>query len=237
MIKASDQTLKVEQNDLGEDVGQIIRFPNPDERRLVKPELAIAPPEKKGTSPNQGYAATGRTREYLTETEMDKLLVQSKQFGRASHHQRNYAIVLMTYRHGLRASEAADMRWSDIDFDKGTVLVRRCKGSDDSTHFLQGDELRALRKLQRESKPSPFIFGGMAETAISTLVKRLGGKAGHYLLGFPVHAHMLRHSCGYYLANKGIDTRTIQAYLGHKNIENTVRYTKLAPGKFKGLWS
>jgi type 1 fimbriae regulatory protein FimB len=232
-MKASDQTLKVEQNDLGEDVGQIIRFPNPDERHLVKPELAIATVEKKGTSPNQGYAATGRTREYLTESEVDQLLAQAKKFGRASQQQRNYTIVLMVYRHGLRASEAADLRWTDIDFDKGTILVRRCKGSDDSTHFLQGDEMRALRKLQREAKPSPFVFGAIAETAISTLVKRIGKN----LYTFPIHAHMLRHSCGYYLANKGIDTRTIQAYLGHKNIENTVRYTKLSPNKFKGLWS
>jgi type 1 fimbriae regulatory protein FimB len=237
MINAGDQTLKVEQNDSGDDVGQVLRFPTPDERHLVKGGLAIALPEKKGTSPNKGHAATGRTREHLTESEINLLLGEAKKSGRAGNRTRNHTLILMIYRHGLRAAEASDMRWTDIDFDKGTVLVRRCKGSDDSTHFLEGDELRSLRKLQRESASSPFVFGGMAETAISTLVKRLGGGKAGTLLGFPIHAHMLRHSCGYYLANKGVDTRTIQAYLGHRNIENTVRYTKISPTRFKGLFS
>ena len=228
MMEDIAQQSKVEQTDL-DDMGQVIRFPNSDERHLVKAGLAIAP-QKKGTSPNKGNLATGRTREHFYESEVDLLLAKAKKTGRNTH--RNFSIVLMTYRHGLRASEAADLRWTDIDLEQGKILIRRKKRSDDSTHFLQGDELRAIRKLQRESKPSPFVFGGMDSTAISAMIKRLG--AG--LFSFPVHAHMLRHSCGYYLANKGVDLRIIQEYLGHREIKNTVRYTKLSPNKFKGLW-
>ncbi|MBT9159571.1 MAG: Tyrosine recombinase XerC [Dehalococcoidia bacterium] len=141
------------------------------------------------------------------------------------------------YRHGLRVCECADLRWSDFDFAEGTLLVRRIKGSKTGTHYLEGHELRALRRWQRLAPSSPFVFTGtngspLAAVAISTMIKRLG--AG--LFQFPIHAHMLRHSCGYYLANKGIDTRTIQDYLGHRNIQNTERYTALSPLKFKGLW-
>ena len=53
---------------------------------------------------------------------------------------------------------------------------------------------------------------------------------------FPVHTHMLRHACGFKLANDGVDTRALQAYLGHKSIQHTVRYTELAPTRFKGFW-
>lgn len=191
----------------------------------------------KGTSPNKGHRATGRSREYLTIAEMEQLLEAAKKSGRNSF--RNFVLCLLIYRHGLRVSEAADLRWSDVNFGEGTMLVRRLKGSKDSTHYLEGDELRSLRKLQREqAQASPFLFtdgkgSPLANTAIASMIKRLG--VG--LFSFPIHAHMLRHACGYFLANKGIDTRTIQDYLGHRNIQNTERYTQLAPNKFKGLWS
>ena len=95
-----------------------------------------------------------------------------------------------------------------------------------------------LRRLQREYPASPFVFqssrkGPLANDSIGGIVEQAGELAG---LPFPTHAHMLRHGTGYYLANKGVDTRTIQAYLGHRNIQHTVRYTELAPGRFKGLW-
>jgi integrase len=100
-----------------------------------------------------------------------------------------------------------------------------------------GDELRALRALKREVK-SPFIFVSERGAPFSTsgfakLVERAGIEAK---MPFKVHPHMLRHSTGYALANKGIDTRTLQAYLGHRSIQSTVRYTELAPGRFKNLW-
>jgi type 1 fimbriae regulatory protein FimB len=231
MLEDSAQSSKVEQSE----VGQVLRFPSKDERHLFKPP--IAPVEKKGTSPNKGYEATGRTREHLTPNEMDRLLDAVKKFGRESCRHRNHTIVLMMYRHGLRVAEAASLRWSDVSLEDGSIYVRRLKGSKDSTHPLQGDEIRALRRLQRESKTSPYLFVDskgtpLKETAIASMIKR----AGEGLLGFPIHSHMMRHSCGHYLASKGIDTRTIQDYLGHSNIMHTVRYTQLSANKFRNLW-
>ena len=115
--------------------------------------------------------------------------------------------------------------------------VRRVKGSKPSTQPIMGDELRALRALQREAKGA-FVFetergGPFDANSINTLIKRIGVKAK---LPFGIHAHMLRHSTGFYLANKGTDTRTIQAYLGHSNIQHTVRYTDISPVRFKNLW-
>jgi site-specific recombinase XerD len=108
-----------------------------------------------------------------------------------------------------------------------------------STHPLEGDELRALRRHQRESPESPFVFvsergAPLTAPGFSRMVERAGVEAN---LGIKVHAHMLRHACGYALANRGTDTRTLQAYLGQKNIQNTTRYAALAPDRFKGLWS
>jgi site-specific recombinase XerD len=99
------------------------------------------------------------------------------------------------------------------------------------------DELRALRDLKRQSA-SPFVFasergGPFAPSGFAKLLVRAGEEAG---MGFKVHPHMLRHACGYALANKGIDTRTLQAYLGHRSINSTTRYAALAPGRFKNIW-
>lgn len=210
------------------DVGEILAFPAKQKIRLV--------PQPKGTSPNKGHKATGRTREHLEASEVELLLEAAKQQERNGW--RNYCLILTMYRHALRVGEAADLRWTDINFGDGRIFVRRSKGSNDSTHFLEGDEIRALKRLQRESPSSPYIFlasGGspLATSAIASMIKRIG-KA---VLPFPVHSHMLRHSCGHYLAMKGTDTRTIQDYLGHVCIRHTVRYTALSPSKFRGLWS
>lgn len=225
MVEADTRVSKVEQ---AAEVGEVLAFPVKREMRLVKP--------LKGTSPNKGHQATGRTREHLEPSEVELLLSEAKRRGRNAW--RNYCLILMMYRHGLRVGEAADLRWSDINFADGRILVRRLKGSRDSTHFLEGDEIRALKRLQRESPSSPYVFvaadgAPLATTAIASMVKR----TGRGVLPFPVHAHMLRHSCGHYLAMKGVDTRTIQDYLGHVCIRHTVRYTALSPSKFRGLWS
>ena len=107
--------------------------------------------------------------------------------------------------------------------------VRRAKKGTPATHPVVGDEMRAVRKLQREQDPkSPFTTAGFAR-----MVERAGVEAR---LGFPAHPHMLRHACGFALANKGHDTRALQAYLGHRNIQHTVRYTELSPGRFKDFW-
>ena len=97
-----------------------------------------------------------------------------------------------------------------------------------------------LRKLQRDQEPkSAFVFTSepgspFAMAGVARMLERAGVEAK---LGFKVHPHMLRHACGFALANKGHDTRSIQAYLGHKNIQHTVRYTELSPNRFKDFWS
>jgi type 1 fimbriae regulatory protein FimB/type 1 fimbriae regulatory protein FimE len=152
---------------------------------------------------------------------------------------RDATMILVAYRHGLRVSELVDLRWDQIDFHRATLAVRRVKQGSPSTHPIQGDELRALRRLQREQEPkSPFVFTSergapFGPTGFARLVERAGIAAK---LGFKVHPYMLRHACGFALANKGHDTRALQAYLGHRNIQHTVRYTELSPDRFKDFW-
>jgi integrase len=148
-------------------------------------------------------------------------------------------MVLVAYRHGLRASELTDLRWEQVDFRTATLHVRRVKQGTPSTHPILGDELRALRLLQREQEPrSPFVFtserGAPFTTAGFARMVERAGKAAK--LTFKPHPHMLRHACGFALANRGHDTRALQAYLGHRNIQHTVRYTELSPTRFKNFW-
>ena len=148
-------------------------------------------------------------------------------------------MVLVAYRHGLRAAEVVALRWDAIDFGHGRLHVSRAKNGSPSVHPLSGRELRALRRLQREQEPqSPFVFTSERGSPFSAagfrkMVARLGVAAK---FDVPIHPHMLRHGCGYKLANDGVDTRSLQAYLGHKNIQHTVRYTELAPTRFKDFW-
>jgi integrase len=177
-----------------------------------------------------------RTREYLTEAEVEKLMNAAKG---NRHGHRDATMVLVAYRHGLRASELVDLRWEQVEFKTATLHVRRVKKGTPSTHPILGDELRALRRLQREQEPkSAFVFTSERGSPFTTagfarMVERAGIEAK---LGFKVHPHMLRHACGYALANRGHDTRALQAYLGHKNIQHTVRYTELSPLRFKDFW-
>lgn len=148
-------------------------------------------------------------------------------------------MILVAFRHGLRAAELVALQWHAIDFARAEIHIARVKGSTSATHPLTGRELRMLRRLQREQNPkSSFVFTSERGTPFATggyrkMVARLGVAAG---FDFPVHPHMLRHACGYALANRGTDTRTIQSYLGHRNIQHTVRYTELAPARFRNLW-
>jgi hypothetical protein len=137
----------------------------------------------------------------------------------------------------MRASELCELQWSDIEFETATLHIRRTKGGTATTHPLLGDEMRALRVLKRDAK-SPFIFVSERDApftvaGLQKLVERAGVAAK---IGFKVHPYMLRHATGFVLANRGTDTRTLQAYLGHRSIQSTVRYTELAPGRFKNLW-
>ncbi len=152
---------------------------------------------------------------------------------------RDATMVLLAYRHGLRPIELVTLRWDAIDFAHGQIHVSRAKNGSPSVHPLSGVELRALRRLKREQDPpSPFVFTSERGSPFTTagwrkMMARLGVAAK---LGFATHPHMLRHACGFQLANQGTDTRTLQAYLGHRNIQHTVRYTELSPTRFKNLW-
>jgi integrase len=187
-------------------------------------------------TPKRPPNAELRTREYLTDVEVDRLTEAAKG---NRHGHRDATMILVAYRHGLRAAELADLRWDQIEFASATLHVRRVKRGTPSTHPILGDELRALRRLQREQGPkSTFVFTSERGTPFTTaglarMVERAGEAAG---LGFKAHPHMLRHACGYALSNKGHDTRALQAYLGHRNIQHTVRYTELSPDRFKDFW-
>jgi type 1 fimbriae regulatory protein FimB/type 1 fimbriae regulatory protein FimE len=189
------------------------------------------------TTPIRKPNAELRTREYLTEQEVDRLMKAAKtnRYGA-----RDAAMILIAYRHGLRAAELVDLRWDQVEFGRNAVLhVRRVKNGVASTHPLQGDEIRALRALMPEGKrTSPFVFvSERGAPFIPAGFARMLGRAGVAAkFAFVVHPHMLRHGCGYKLANDGHDTRSLQAYLGHKNIQHTCRYTELSPTRFRDFW-
>jgi type 1 fimbriae regulatory protein FimB/type 1 fimbriae regulatory protein FimE len=206
---------------------------------MTKSTLRLVPPtnEKRTVGiPKRLANAKYRRREYLTPTEVERLLKAASK-NRQGH--RDSTMILVCYRHGLRVSELVSLEWSQVDFNAANLHVRRVKGSTDAVHPIRGDELRALRRLQREQDPkSAFVFTSERGSPFSTagflrMVQRAGEAAA---LGFSVHPHMLRHATGFKLANDGVDTRTLQAYLGHKSIGNTVRYTELSATRFKDLW-
>src|SRR5262249_29353293 len=183
----------------------------------------------------ENVTVAGRMREYLTEKEVDRLVEVAKQ-NRWGH--RDGTAILIAYRHGLRASELVALRWSEIELQTGRLHVRRAKGGAPSVHPISARESRALRRLQRESPASPFVFISERGAPLSVAgYQRMVARAGDAArFGFLVHSHMLRHGCGFKLAADGQDTRAIQAYLGHRSIQSTVRYTALAPDRFKNFW-
>jgi site-specific recombinase XerD len=176
-----------------------------------------------------------RTREHLTPDEVDRLLGAAK--GNRWGH-RDSTMILLAYRHGLRASELVDLRWDQVDFTRAVLHVRRVKSGTPSSHPLTGREMRVLRKLQRQIPASPFVFVSERGAPFTTagFARMLERTAASAEIEIKVHPHMLRHACGFKLANDGHDTRSLQAYLGHMNIQHTVRYTELAPARFKNFW-
>jgi site-specific recombinase XerD len=203
---------------------------------MAKPALRVVSPtsEKRTVTPRRPPNSELRTREHLTEREIEQLIEAARQ-NRYGH--RDATMVLLAYRHGLRASELCDLRWDQVDFNQAVLHVRRVKQGTPATHPLTGVEMRALRKLQRDAT-SPFVFvsergAPFSRAGFARMIERAADAAG---LKIKAHAHMLRHACGFKLANDGVDTRALQAYLGHKSIQHTVRYTELAPTRFKGFW-
>jgi integrase len=172
----------------------------------------------------------------LTAHEVDQVIAAARKMGR--HSCRDAALILLMYCHGLRVAEAVSLRWEMVDLRAGLLHVHRIKNGLPTIHPLRGPEIRALRQLRRHYPETPYLFvsergGPLTDRAVRHIVLRAGEVAG---LTFPIHPHMLRHACGFYLANKGIDTRAIQQYLGHRNIQHTVRYTALTPHRFTDFW-
>jgi integrase len=176
------------------------------------------------------------SRAYLRPDEVSALITAAGKVGR--NPLRDQVLMRLMYRHGLRATEARYVKWTDFDLDGDrTFHVRRLKGSNDSRHHLDRDELSALRKLRDQAQGDVYVFvsergAPLSPDMIARIVARAGAAAG---IGFHVHPHMLRHSAGYMLANAGTDTRLIQDFLGHRNIQNTVRYTQLAAQRLAGV--
>jgi len=180
-----------------------------------------------------------RKKNFLTEAEINKFFDAAR---KGRHGVRDHAMALMTFRHGLRVSELIGVRVKDVELNSSHLHVRRIKGSLSTNQPVAGDELRAIKAWLRvrEERPdarSPYLFlsergGPLTRQAIGLLFRAIGGRAGLA----DVNPHMLRHSTGFYLANKGYDTRLIQDYLGHKNISNTMIYTRTAASRFEGLW-
>ena len=205
---------------------------------MGNPRLRVVAPtaENRTVMPRRRKNADLRSREYLTQHEIAALMAAARQ-NRYGH--RDATMILVAFRHGLRAAEAVDLRWDQVDFRTATLHVRRVKQGSPSTHPILGDELRALRRLQRDQEPkSPFVFtserGAPFTTAgFARMIERAGIEAK---LGYKAHPHMLRHACGFALVNKGEDTRALQAYLGHRNIQHTVRYTELSAARFRNFW-
>ena len=203
---------------------------------LVTPATVIGTVDNRPRPPRRRRNAEVRAREYLTDPEVARLIAAASG---NRHGHRDATAALIAYRHGLRAAELVTLRWDAIDFAHGRVHVYRVKSGSESVHPLSGRELRALRRLKREQDPaSPFVFASeraapFTPAGFRKMVARLGVAAD---VGFPVHPHMLRHACGFKLANDGVNTRSLQAYLGHRNIQHTVRYTELAPTRFKNFW-
>ena len=177
-----------------------------------------------------------RAKDFLTEAEVAALLDAAKA---ARHGVRDHLLALMMYRHGLRVSEAIDLRRGEVDLDRARLWVRRLKNGLSVEQPIAGDELRAIKRhLATRSDALPWLFVSergqpFTRQSVNYLLAAAAARAGLP----PVRPHMLRHSCGFYLANKGYDLRLIQDYLGHREPKHTAHYTRTAAYRFEGLWN
>jgi integrase len=151
----------------------------------------------------------------------------------------DHRAIVQCVRVRCHSSRSVGLRWQQIHLDTATIHVTRAKNGTASNHGLEGDELRLLRALRREHPHADFVFLSERKAPLSVdgaqkLIERLGVAAE---LPFPIHAHMLRHAAGYALAGRGIDTRTLQAFMGHRSIANTVVYTAVADKRIRNIWS
>jgi site-specific recombinase XerD len=203
-----------------------------------KVQTKSAPTTESGTVvPFPGSLPVAETsrRSYLTEREVEQLCDAARKRGRYGH--RDATMILVAYRHGLRVSELVSLRWDQVDLEAGRIQVVRLKGSDDSVQPLTGTEIRALRRLAREQPGTRYVFmterdAPMTSSGFFKMLRRAAESVGME----DVHPQLLRHGCGFKLVNAGVDTRTLAAYLGHRQMANTARYTKMDAKRFDGFW-
>jgi site-specific recombinase XerD len=199
-----------------------------------QPESTILsnPSQIPTTSPNNS-----NRRRYLVPDEVKRLLAQSQSSTSVYRH-RNTTMILMAYIHGLRCSELISLQWHQIDLKSGSIAIARLKQGNSSVHPLTAKELQMLKRLRRNEPNSRYVFLSqrgqpMTRQNVNVILKELGKAAD---IEIPVFPHSLRHACGYKLSNEGKDTRSLQWYLGHKNIQHTTRYTAMNAARFNDWW-
>jgi type 1 fimbriae regulatory protein FimB len=178
-------------------------------------------------------------RKHLTGLEVEKLLAATK--GNRNE-ARDRCLLLLMFRHGLRVSEACGLKLSQVDIESHVLHVARLKKGLSTTHPLRVEEIRAIKAwLTDRAKMKPDTDAFFVSERRSPLSRKTAWLAIHNYgelagLSLPAHPHMLRHACGYALADQGADTRLIQDYLGHRNIQHTVIYTAANAARFEKLW-
>lgn len=196
---------------------------NGAERRNVKSR------EKRTTNDHE------RAKDFLSDMEIKQLLDASK---KTRYPKRNYLLLLMMYQHGLRVTEAISLKRSDVNIKESRIWVNRLKNGLSVEHPISGDELRAVKRYFASRKDGlPWLFVNerglpLTRQAVNYIVSTAAGRAELE----NVHPHTLRHSCGFYLANKGYDLRLIQDYLGHRDPKHTAHYTRVVSKRFEKLW-
>ncbi|MCK8069795.1 tyrosine-type recombinase/integrase [Cobetia sp. 1CM21F] len=176
-----------------------------------------------------------RGRKYLTRDEVLKLAREAR---KNRYGARDSLMILMAYQHALRVSELVDLKWQQIDLDGShQISIQRAKGSLDGTHPLQGDTVRALKRYQREcGRSHGYVFINERGGTVSIDgFRKMFHRLSESVMGIKWNPHALRHASGVHLINQGADLRTVQQYMGHANIQNTVAYTALTGRQFEKL--
>jgi integrase len=213
------------------EIEQIRHFP----RVVGEGPNAVSETDARSAPPTKLRNVDRRDREYLTPAEVERLYEAAKKYGR--YGRRDALMIWVAFRHALRIGELCALRWSQVDFGSSAIHVKRLKGGVASTSPMDERTIRGLRYLQKR-REGQYVFTNergapVSPTGARKTLARLS--EGMFDLG-PIHWHMLRHSTGYSLANRGVDVRMIQAHMGHAEIKHTVRYTALAPERLAGIW-
>ena len=179
------------------------------------------------------------TRKHFTRIEVDRMIAVTRGHRNAA---RDGCLLLLMFRHGLRVSEACSLKTSQVDIEGQTLRVERMKKGLSTVHPLRAEEVQAVkawlieRKRMNPQTDTLFVSERLSQLNRRTVwaaIKQYGELAR---LQIKAHPHMLRHACGYELANQGADAKQIQDYLGHRNIQYTAEYTAPQPTKFEKFW-